>query len=246
MPKFAADPNGSVKSTFGFSAVDISSLGATEYTLVSLVVDNSGSVASFGKEEEKAIKEIVSACRRSPRADNLMLRYIRFDDKVEELHGFKLLQDCNPGDYDNTIPGGGMTALFDSSVNGVDALARYGRELQTNDFTANGILFVITDGGNNAGLNRSPASVRKSIQQALMGENLESLVSVLIGVNVQDKGLASLLETFAKEAGFTQYVEIANANEKSLAKLAEFVSKSISSQSQALGTGGPSQQLPTF
>lgn len=247
MPKFAADPNGTVQSTFGYSAVDIGTLGATEYTLVSLVVDNSGSVAGFAREEEKAIKEIVSACRRSPRADNLMLRYIRFDDAVDELHnGFRLLQDCNPGDYDNTIPGGGMTALFDATINGVDALARYGRELHDNDFTANGILFVITDGGNNAGKNRSAASVKKSIQQALMAENLESLVTILIGVNVQEPSLALLLADFAQEAGFTQYVELKDANERTLAKLAAFVSKSISSQSQALGTGGPSQQLPTF
>lgn len=246
MPKFGADPNGNVKSTFGFSAVDINQLGATEYTLVGLVVDCSGSVAPFARDEEKAIKEIVAACARSPRADNLMLRYTIFDDSVEEKHGFKLLRDCNAGDYDNTIRPGGMTALFDASIDGVDALARYGRELQQNDLDANAILFVITDGGNNVGLNRSAAAVKASVQQALRAENLESIVTILIGVNVQDAHLAQLLTDFAKEAGFTQYVNLADASEKTLAKLANFVSKSISSQSQALGTGGPSQQLPTI
>ncbi len=51
------------------------------------------------------------------------------------------------------------------------------------------------------------------------------------------------LDDFRTEAEFTQYVPINEADQSSLAKLAEFVSKSISSQSQALGTGGASIQL---
>jgi hypothetical protein len=48
---------------------------------------------------------------------------------------------------------------------------------------------------------------------------------------------------FHQEAGFTQYVELDNADTKTLARLAEIVSRSISAQSQALGTGGASQPL---
>ena len=51
------------------------------------------------------------------------------------------------------------------------------------------------------------------------------------------------IEDFHKAAGFTQYVELGSADEKTLAKLADFVSQSISAQSQSLGTGGPSQSL---
>lgn len=45
------------------------------------------------------------------------------------------------------------------------------------------------------------------------------------------------------DAGFTQYVEVDNATDAKLAKLADFVSRSVSSQSQALGSGGPSKAL---
>lgn len=242
MPKFSAEATGPVASTFGFSAVDISKLGASEYTLVGLTVDCSGSVAGFAREEEEAIKAIVEACRRSPRADNLMLRYTRFDHHLTEVHGFKLLQDCNPSDYDNTIPAGGSTALFDATVDCVDAVARYGRELQRNDFTANGIVFVITDGCDNVS-KMTPSEVRKSLERVVPSEALESLVSILIGVNVTDPTLATLLNDFATQAGFTQFVNIGEADEKKLAKLAAFVSKSISSQSQALGSGSASVRL---
>lgn len=243
MPKFGTESTGPLASGFSFSAVDIHSLGASEYTLVGLTVDRSGSVSSFCKEEEKAIKAIVAACRRSPRADNLMLRYTTFDQALYEKHGFKLLQDCNPGDYDDTVTPGGSTALFDASVDCIDAVARYGKELQDNDYSVNGIVFVITDGMDNAST-MTPTEVRKSIERVLGTEALESLVTILIGVNA---GMyAAGLDAYAKAAGFTQFVNIGDADEKKLARLADFVSKSISSQSQSLGTGGASQQLPTF
>ncbi len=242
MPKLSANPTGPLNSTFGFSGVDIGTLGATEYTLVGLTVDCSGSVAAFSREEEAAIKAIVEACRKSPRADNLMLRYSRFDTNLTEVHGFKLLQDCNPNDYDNTLPPGGMTSLFDASVDCVDAVARYGADLVKNDFSANGIVFVVTDGCNNVG-KMTVGEVKKSLDRVVPSEALESLVSVLIGVNVTDPQVASALQDFSRQAGFTQFVNIGDANAKSLAKLAAFVSKSISSQSNALGTGGPSQAL---
>ena len=233
-----------VGSAFGFSATRIGSLGASEYTLVGLVVDCSGSVAGYRLEEEKAIKEIVSACRRSPRADNLMLRFTRFDSRVAEVHGFKLLQSCNPGDYDGSIVVGGATALFDAAVDGVGALAQYGNDLQKNEMGANGILFVITDGDNNAG-SMTANEVKLAVERALKAENLESLITILIGVNLSPS-CSHYLADFASTANFTQFVNIGDADEKTLARLAAFVSKSISSQSQALGTGGPSQALPTF
>lgn len=246
MPKFSAEKTGPVQSNFGFSAIPLDDLKASEYTLVSIVTDCSGSVSFFAQEEEKALKEVISTCRRSPRADNLMVRYTRFNETVQEVHGFKLLQDCNPSDYDGSIQASGCTALYDATIDGVDALSRYGRDLQNNDYTANAILFVITDGGNNAGKNLSGVSVKPAFQQAIAKENLESIVTILIGVNVQDPTLSRELQTFSKDGGFTHYVELKDATEKSLAKLVSFVSKSISAQSMSLGTGGPSQQIPTI
>ncbi len=51
------------------------------------------------------------------------------------------------------------------------------------------------------------------------------------------------LKIFKDEAEIDQYVDAGDATPTKLAKLAEFVSQSISSQSQSLGSGGPSQNL---
>jgi len=227
---------------FRFSGTRIEDLGATEYTLVTVVIDRSGSTAGFQADMEKALKEIVDACQKSPRADNLMLRLVTFDDQEEEKHGFRLLQDVKKADYDGILPPGGLTALYDAAANGIEVTNAYGRKLLEQDFSVNGIVFVITDGADNKST-YTPTKVKEALEKAVSGENLESLVSILIGVNVQDSGLKQLLEDFKNAAGFTQFVALNDASKNTLAKLAQFVSKSISSQSQALGSGGASQSI---
>ena len=165
-----------------------------------------------------------------------------FDHLLSELHGFKLLENCHLADYGGCLSAGGSTALYDATENAIASTTSYARQLAAGDFSANAIVFVITDGMDNA--SKTPAQlVKAAFTKAIRSEALESIVSVLIGVNVQDAQVSRYLKMFHSEAGFTQYVELENADAKTLARLAEFVSRSISAQSQALGTGGASQPL---
>jgi len=227
---------------YGYSGTRIDDLDASEYTLVSLLYDKSGSTSGFRQEMKEATEKVIDACSKSPRADNLMLRLCEFDHHFRELHGFKRLATIQKGDYDELAnTGGGMTALYDASENAISATEAYGKSLMENDFDVNGILFVITDGcDNQSTMTRN--SVKQALESAVRSESLESLVSVLIGVNLHPEADA-WLQDFHKEAGFTQYINIGDATPQKLAKLAEFVSKSISAQSQSLGSGGPSQTL---
>jgi len=73
---------------------------------------------------------------------------------------------------------------------------------------------------------------------------MESMVSILVGVGTnQYASVSQALDSFRNDAKLTQFVEVEDASAKTLAKLAEFVSKSISAQSQSLGTGGPSSPV---
>lgn len=246
MPKLDNDnleqhtlPTGS----YGYSAVSLNELGATEYTIVTIVQDTSSSVQGFKPEMEKAIAEIVKACRFSPRADNLLIRLTTFNSNMDEIHGFKLLSECNQDDYLDCLNVGGMTALFDATENAITATTDYAKTLTENDFDVNGIIIVLTDGWDNVS-KLGPANVKASIEKVMKAESVESLVTILIGVGTNyDPSISDALNNFKDEAGLTQYVEIADASAKTLAKLAEFVSQSISAQSISLGTGGPSQPL---
>ena len=236
---------------FGFSAVRIEDLQATEYTLVTIVVDRSGSTEAFYRDMEKTLKQIVEACQKSPRADNLLLRVIVFGDDNQEIHGWVPLNNIKPDQYDNALSPGGMTALYDATINGVEGIANFAKQLRDEDYSSNGIIFILTDGEENHSklVHTDPSNrakfVKDALQTTLRGEHLESLVSILVAVNAT--GCQRALQQFHNEAGFTQYIDMGDASPQKLAKLAQFVSKSISSQSQALGSGGPSQSIaPTF
>lgn len=240
MPLFSdAMENHKLSNNYGFSAVPTDNLGASEYTLALVVADVSSSVLDFRSEIEACVKRIVGACRDAPRADNLMLRMVMFNTKVTEYHGFKPLMDCAPDDYNGSIQPGGMTALYDATHNGVESVLSYGKTLVDNDYDCNAIVVVVTDGCDNSST-YGPNQVKKLLSKAMKDENLESLVTILVGVNVTDPTVSQYLKDFNDQAGFTQYVEVGDASEKTLARLANFVSKSISNQSQALGTGGAS------
>ncbi|GAB4461460.1 MAG: hypothetical protein OHK0029_26770 [Armatimonadaceae bacterium] len=222
--------------TYGFSATRIADLQAAEYTLVSIVMDVSPSVAPFLCELNGAVKSIVGACKYSPRADNLLVRLVQFSSLVEEVHGFKLLEFCNPADYDNALSLGGGTALYDGAENGIAATGAYATDLTKQGFSVNGIVFVLTDGDDNSST-LSVKAVKGALDQIRRTEPLESLITVLIGVNVKDPVMANYLKKFHQAVGFTQYIELENADTPTLIHLADFVSRSISAQSVALASG---------
>lgn len=224
-------------SNFKFSGERIQNLGATEYTLVSIICDVSGSVSGYARDLEKALGEIILACRKSPRADNIMIRFLTFrtgsqNNEITEVHGYKLLQNCNPSDYDNSLNCGGGTPLFDATYDAFVAVKEYGKQLYDQDFSINGIAFILTDGDDNAS-KINPLEIKKLVEEIKKEEILDSFTSVLIGVGVDPQSL----DYFKNEANLTAYVEMKDANKGSLAKLANFVSKSISSTSSSLGSG---------
>jgi len=228
-------------SHFGFSATHLDDLGAAEYTLVAIAADASGSVGSFKADIERAIAAVAEACRASPRADNLMLRLTSFDHEVREIHGYLPLPACDPSQYPGCLQIGGTTALFDAAYDAVGSAVTYGKNLSDNDFEVNGIVFVITDGADNASSTTADA-LRQGLLATVQQEALESLLTILVGVNV-DRSTSKLLGQVKRDAGFDRYIELSHANAKTLAKLADFVSRSIGAQSKALGTGRASSSL---
>lgn len=229
-------------SQFKFSAVRPDDLGATEYTLVTIVVDVSASVYEFADELKTTVQAILKSCTKSPRADNLLVRLTSFNSQLREEFGFRALQDIDSNNLKDFQPDG-FTALFDASLEALEATEQYGQILYDQDFDTNGAVYVITDGWDNHSRKANANSVAKQLCQIRSDEKLESIFSVLIGINTSEDQVGKSLDQFAKQAKFDQYVDVGDASAGNLAKLAGFVSQSITSQSQALGTGGPSQAL---
>ncbi len=237
--------NMTTQSFYQFSGVDVDSLTSSEYTLVNIAVDMSGSVSGFNSELIKSIQTIIKTCKKSSRAENLMVRLITFNSNIYEEHGFKTLALINDNDYQQIKSPTGMTCLYDACINSIEALETYGRTLTEQEFLVNGVLYIITDGENTSG-KHNMSEVAKRFKEYKLTESLESLQTFLIGININNSDMKRYLDNLNTTVGFDQFIDVDNASVDTLAKLANFVSKSISLQSQALGTGAASQALPSF
>jgi len=228
-------------SNYSFSAKRIDDLGASEYTLAFIAVDVTGSLQGQEANLEKMLKLCVAACRRNPRADNMMLRVVLFSSQfhgyLEEIHGFRPLPEIKEDDYTGVIDCRGGTPLYEAAYTNLTALQQFAKDLSDNDFFVNGIGFVLTDGEDNMS-KVTRTMVKDSIGDLVKSEDLESFRPILIGF-----GQSTWLRKFQNEAGFDQFVDAGSASESTLAKVADFVSQSLSSASQSLGTGGPSVAL---
>jgi uncharacterized protein YegL len=226
---------------FAYSAVDMGQLGATEYTLVNILVDVSGSVGNFKTELDKCLSTIIDACKKHPRSGNLLARVAMFNSAgIVEIHGFSLIKDIDTGKY-NVNPMGG-TPLWDATLDAVDTTGSYAKTLTDQDYLVNGIFFVMTDGEENESHIATVGKIKSALVNLRQSEALESVKSVLIGVGVNGY-TSQYLDSFKNDAGFDEFIHIDDTTAGKLAKLAAWVSQSISSTSQALGTGGASQSV---
>lgn len=225
-------------SAFQFSSVKIDKLGSSEYTLVTIAMDTSGSISPYQSDLVNMLNSIVDACKKSPRAENLLLRVLTFNNNVHELHGFIPLQSIIQY-QSNDLACDGVTALYDAMYSAVTATAIFGENLVDQDYDVNAVIYVCTDGcDNNSSF--SPKKIATEIEKLAKAEKVESLTTILIGM-----GGAGELDTFRNDAKLTQTIDMGDITPGKLAKLAGFVSKSISSSSASLGTGSaaPVQSL---
>ena len=239
------------QSNFQFSAANVADLeGASEYTLVTIAVDISASVHGFHNELERCIQTIVESCKKSPRSDNLMIRILTFNREVKEMHGFKLLEDIDVDSYQGSLVPSGSTSCYDAIVQGIEAINEYARLLRDQEFLANGVFYVLTDGAdNNSSYSRN--EIKNRVGDCIRDEYLESLSVILIGVGYDN--ISSYLDELKDEAELNQFVSLTDLfnesnPESALAKLAGYVSQSIVSSSQSLangstGTAGASSSL---
>jgi|GEM_PF-367662 len=251
MPKLMgndASQNQNTLSGFSFTGTPVDKLGASEYTIVTVLMDVSGSVAGYERDLEKCIQTIVKACRKNPRADNLLLRFVTFNDYLKEVHGYVELMKINEGDYSNTVVTSGSTALYDALLNGIETTAEYAKDLDDKDIFCNAVVICITDGQENASRiatigGNALAKIAKTINTIRQSEVLESMKTILIGLVGAYPSIQKDLDKIKTDANLDEFIALGSLSVGTLAKLAGFVSHSISSTSQALNTGGPSKPI---
>lgn len=232
---------------YGFTATCLNQLESSEYTMIQILIDGSGSMFGHRQRVESMLRDIVAACQQSPHKDKLMLRVVTFGTTRREIHGFKMISRCDPAEYNGVIASEGMTALSDAILNGIEAVRAYAEYIDKQDYLVNGLLIVITDGLDNSS---SPATVMNALARVAKAESLESFSSILIGIiGMSDrsspayKEITRRLRQFQSEVGFTCFVEVDVVDENAASRLAKFLNKAIHAMKDSLGTGGPPSLL---
>lgn len=216
---------------FTFSGVspESDSFGASKYTIVSVSRDKSGSTYQYEKQITEALNKTLASCKLSPMAENIRLRVEEFNDRVKEVHGFLPLDQIP--EYQSTRSES-ETALVDAVYSSVGAAVQYAKKLRDNEYGVNMLNIVITDGLENASKYRC-SDLKKLIDDVRASEAAGSIMTILVGVN--DGGaLSGELESFKDEVGIDKYISVGDVTDKSMARLAEFISRSVSSSSQAI------------
>jgi uncharacterized protein YegL len=221
-------------SGYQFSAVRPENLGESEYILVTVAADVSGSVGPYRSAIIAMLKATVEGCRIGPKAKNLLVRVITFSHEIEEIHGFKPVAEINDSDYDAIVIGGG-TALYDACSSAIGATIEFAKTLTAQRFDVVGKGYFITDGLENGNSKFPVSEVKDKIDEAITGEVMGSFHSVLIGINTAHCG--SQLRAFQTAAGITEYIDEMDVTSKGLARLGGMISRSASSSSTSLMGG---------
>jgi len=234
-------------ANYGYTGAVIEDLESAENTIAATLFDESGSTRAFAKQMEMAVQQIVKFLRRSPRADNLIYGHYHFDSSLKEILGWTPLAQIEDDRFDGCWAGGGCTNLWYSEDRALSYMRDYALQMANQRYMCNGILCTLTDGGEYSpqysdGHGWKEDQVVEAFKTTASCEDLESLVSIMIGIN-PDPGVQQELQEHAEKVGYTRYLPVEKADENTLAKIADFISKSIVSQSQALGTQGPSTNI---
>jgi len=132
------------------------------------------------EELNKAANEFVENMSKSHVKDRLLISTIVFDNDVEVLTGFQPVTEVEEF---KLSPRNGATALYAAARMALDKAIDYRDSLQKTGVKAKTILFVITDGENNASPDSDAQYVKdKLIELNKEEQNIMTFSSVLLGI----------------------------------------------------------------
>ncbi len=215
----ALGSNATTTSTFHYSAIRPERLNRRAYSLMTLAVDTSGSMAVCAKDLCHTLNHLVHTAQQQVISDNILMRTLGFEDERREWHGFQPLKSIQP--YGAITTGGG-TALYDATFDALNATVRYAKILADQGFRVNALFFVLTDGDDN-GSQKFPQEIAKLMEETRQNEIPSRLYTALIGLNSRSGALKRRLQTFQRLAQLDDYVDIPKASPRHLAELEEVV-----------------------
>jgi hypothetical protein len=196
-------------------------LDAADATIVSVVIDMSGSMAPHKKAVIDAYNSMQRALSDARAASAILTTTWFFSDAPRLLSGFEPVAKKTPLSSAVYRPDGG-TALHDAILGAMTGLVSYGQALWDSGVPSKRILFVLSDGDDNA--SKANAQSVSAAAHALARE--EAYTLAFAGFGIADLGAV------ARSLGFPHVIS-AGANESEIRAVFRQVSQSVIRVSQA-------------
>lgn len=226
----------------GCAGVDIDDIDAEEVTLVTVILDGSGSMYEWVDEVLKSYREkFLGPLRGAKNAEAILVSVLIFSggrgEKVRLIHGYTPVPDC-PELTENDYEPDGSTPLYDGTWNGLTGLVSYGQHLRDNGTRTKSIAVVLSDGCEN------DSRISGSKLRRLSGEVLKQHEFVLSYVYFGDQQEG---DTAAKDIGFPSHHRLtADKDASGIRRVLGQVSASVITTSQTKVSAGAISQNPFF
>lgn len=121
----------------------IDDIDSEKVNLMLLLIDCSGSMIIHQDEMRDALEKFKVELKNSKEADNILVARGNFASSID-ITGYKKIDEL-----DTSFVGGGVTAMYDAIVNGVEKLIEYRKFLKDNGMIVKAVIGVFSDGEEN-------------------------------------------------------------------------------------------------
>ena len=210
----------------GCVGMDAEALGTADATLVSVVLDMSGSMEPHRKEVIEAYNAMIRSLAGARAATSILVSTWAFEDVPRLLSSYESVEH-KPRLTQAVYAPRGSTALHDAVLGAMTGLVAYGQRLWDEGVPTRRVLFVLSDGEDNA--SKATAGAVRSAAAALARQEAYTLAYA---------GFGSIdLASQARVIGFPHVVGAA-ATDSEIRRVFRQVSQSVLRVSQGSGASG--------
>ncbi|MCA9565791.1 MAG: VWA domain-containing protein, partial [Myxococcales bacterium] len=216
----------------GAAGRDLESIESSEVTLVTVLLDMSSSIGSYGLSQ--AVRDgyslLVDSLCCSQERENIMLSLWLFNHEQNLVHSYVPVGEADPLNSRNYRPAGG-TALYDTWCDALAANVAYAQQLRDNGTPCRSVVVMISDGEDTS--SHRPATDCEAISKDLLRSEQFVLAFVGVGTAVDFRRVAASMGV-PKDSILVQD----NADQSGLREVFQVVSQSAIYVSQSATTGG--------
>lgn len=194
------------------TAVD--ELESENINLIFLGIDESGSMGCWEQDMKKCLNEFKTALADSKEADEILVARADFFDTIS-VGGYKKISE-----FDTVYDTHGMTALYDTVIEGTEKLMEYRKFLKEQGVRVKAVFAIFSDGEDTTGGDFGKA--KKSIETLNSEEVTTAFISFGGGATQE-----------AKDLGFRNVLDVASSASE-LRKAFNCLSKSVIESSKSV------------